>query len=91
LNKELGFALNVVILLKTNLETKAQAHVDLLSTDLELAYAKIIQFYRLRYQIVFNFRDCKQYWGLEDFMNVKETAVTNAANLAFFMVNLAMP
>jgi len=89
LNKEFGFALNVVILLKTNLETKAQAHVVLFSTDLELAYAKIIQFYRLRFQIEFNFRDCKQYWGLEDFMNVKEIPVTNAANLAFFMVNFS--
>ncbi|MFN8458116.1 MAG: hypothetical protein U0401_26270, partial [Anaerolineae bacterium] len=37
----------------------------------------------------FNFRDAKQYWGLEDFMNVKETAVTNAANLSFFMVNVS--
>ena len=89
LNKEFGFALNVVILLKTHLETKAQAHVILFSTDLDLAYAQIIQYYRLRFQIEFNFRDCKQYWGLEDFMNVKETAVTNAANLAFFMINFS--
>ncbi|MGP8337643.1 MAG: hypothetical protein ACT6FC_05345, partial [Methanosarcinaceae archaeon] len=28
----------------------------------------------------------KQYFGLEDFMNVEEVTVTNAANLAFFMV-----
>ncbi len=89
LNKEFGFALNVVILLKTNLDTQAQAHVVLFSTDLELAYDKIIRFYRLRFQIEFNFRDAKQYWGLEDFMNVKETAVTNAANLSFFMVNFS--
>jgi putative transposase len=88
-NKEFAFALNVVILLKTNLDTQAQAHVILFSTDLELAYAKIIQFYSLRFQIEFNFRDAKQYWGLEDFMNVKETAVTNAANLALFMVNFS--
>ena len=88
-NKEFGFALNVVILLKTNLDTQAQAHVILFSTDLELAYDKIIKFYTLRFQIEFNFRDAKQYWGLEDFMNVKETAVTNAANLSFFMVNFS--
>ena len=88
-NKEFTFALNVVIIVKTNLETKAQAHVILFSTDLELAYDKIISFYRLRFQIEFNFRDSKQYWGLEDFMNVKETAVTNAANLSFFMVNFS--
>jgi putative transposase len=88
-NKEFGFALNVVILLKTNLVTQAQAHVILFSTDLDLAYNKIIEFYSLRFQIEFNFRDAKQYWGLEDFMNVKETAVTNAAYLSFFMVNLS--
>lgn len=88
-NKEFAFALNVVIILKTNLDTHAQAHVILFSTDLEQAYDKIIKFYSLRFQIEFNFRDAKQYWGLEDFMNVKETAVTNAANLSFFMVNFS--
>jgi hypothetical protein len=88
-NKEFAFALNVVIILKTNLDTHAQAHVILFSTDLEQAYDKIIKFYSLRFQIEFNFRDAKQYWALEDFMNVKEIAVTNAANLSFFMVNFS--
>jgi len=88
-NKEFAFALNVVIILKTNLDTHIQAHVILFSTDLEQPYDKIIKFYSLRFQIEFNFRDAKQYWGLEDFMNVKETAVTNAANLSFFMVNFS--
>lgn len=89
LNKEFAFALNVVIIFKTNRTTHAQAHVILFSTDLELAYEKIIKFYSLRFQIEFNFRDAKQYWGLEDFMNVKEVAVINAANLSFFMVNFS--
>ena len=88
-NQEFAFALNVVIILKTNLVTHAQAHVILFSTDLELAYDKLIRLYSLRFQIEFNFRDAKQYWGLEDFMNVKETAVTNAANLSLFMVNFS--
>jgi putative transposase len=88
-NKEFAFALNVVILLKTQVVTHAQAHVILFSTDLELPYAQIIHYYSLRFQIEFNFRDAKQFWGLEDFMNVKETAVTNAANLSFFMVNVS--
>src|SRR5438105_12476237 len=39
--------------------------------------------------IEFNFRDAKQYWGLEDFMKVTPTGVTNAANLSLFMVNVA--
>jgi hypothetical protein len=88
-NKEFPFALNVVIILKTNLLTQAQAHVILFSTDLEQDYEKIIKFYSLRFQIEFNFRDAKQYWGLEDFMNIKETAVTNAANLSLLMVNFS--
>jgi len=88
-NKEFAFALNVVIILKTNLLTNAQAHVILFSTDLKLDYEKLIKYYRLRFQIEFNFRDAKQYWGLEDFMNITETAVTNAVNLSFFMVNFS--
>jgi hypothetical protein len=89
LHKEFAGPLNVVVIAKTNLKTQAQAHVILFTSDLELSYAKVIDYYSLRFQIEFNFRDAKQYWGLEDFMNVKETAVTNAANLSLFMVNVA--
>jgi putative transposase len=78
-----------VILVKTNLKTHACSHVILFSSDLELGFDKIIDYYKLRFQIEFNFRDAKQFWGLEDFMNISQTAVTNAANLAFFMVNLS--
>ena len=48
-----------------------------------------MDYYRLRFQIEFNFRNAKPFWGLEDFMSVKPTPVTNAANLAFFMVSLS--
>ena len=89
LHKEFAQALNVVIIVKTNLKTGARARVILFSSDLKLTYEQIIDYYSLRFQIEFNFRDAKQYWGLEDFMNVKETAVTNAANLSLFMVNVA--
>ena len=89
LHREFPEPLNVVILLKTNLETKAWAHVILFSSDLELSYDKLIDFYSLRFQIEFNFRDAKQFWGLEDFMNVTPTAVTNAANLSLFMVDVS--
>ncbi len=41
------------------------------------------------YTIEFNFRDAKQYWGLEDFMTVNQTPVYNSANLAVFMVNVS--
>lgn len=89
LHKEFACPLNVVILLKTNLKTQVHSHVILFSSDLELSYEQLIDYYKLRFQIEFNFRDAKQFWGLEDFMNLSQIAVTNAANLSFFMVNLS--
>jgi putative transposase len=89
LHREFAEPLNVVILIRTNLQSKAWANVILFSSDLELPYDKLIDFYSLRFQIEFNFRDAKQYWGLEDFMNVSQTAVTNAANLSLFMVDVS--
>ncbi len=89
LNKGFAFSINVIVILKTNLSTRKQAHIILFSTDLKLPYEKLFDYYTLRFQIEFNFRDAKQYWGLDDFMNVKHEAVTNAANLSFFMVNFS--
>jgi len=89
LHKEFPQPLNVVIIQKTNTQTGKQAHVILFSSDLDLPAATIIDYYGLRFQIEFNFRDAKQHWGLEDFMNVTPAAVTNAANLALFMVTVA--
>jgi putative transposase len=89
LNKEFAFPINLVVILKTKLSTHKQAHIILFSTDLKLPYEKLYDYYSLRFQIEFNFRDAKQYWGLDDFMNVTQEAVTNAANLSFFMVNFS--
>ena len=89
LHKQFAAPLNVVCLLKTNLSTEKQAYVLLFSSELSLEAEKMIDYYRLRFQIEFNFRDAKQFWGLEDFMNVKPTPVSNAANLSMFMVNLS--
>jgi hypothetical protein len=61
LHKEFAQPFNVVILAKTNLHTQARAHVILFSSDLDLAYASLVDYYRLRSQIEFNFRDAKQY------------------------------
>jgi len=88
LHKAFAQPLNVVIITKLNLRTQAQAHVILFSSDLTLASAPLVDDYSLRFQIEFNFRDAKQHWGLEDFMNITPMGVTNAANLALFMVNV---
>lgn len=87
--KEYSELLNVIFIRKTALKTGKVAQVLLFSTDLSLTAAQIMDYYSLRFQIEFNFRDAKQYWGLEDFMNVSPQAVTNAVNLAFFMVNVS--
>ena len=81
--------LNVVVIVKTKLDTQKRAHIILFSSDLDLDADKLIHYYRLRFQIEFNFRDAKQYWGLEDFMNVNQLPVYNAANFALFMTNFA--
>ncbi len=81
--------LNIVIVRKINVKTEKEAHVVLFSSDLDIKYDLVVQYYRLRFQIEFNFREAKQFWGLEDFMNVGERPVYNAANLSVFMVNVS--
>jgi len=81
--------LNLVVLVKIQTHTGRCAHAILFSTDPALSAAQLVDYYSLRFQIEFNFRDAKQFWGLEDFMNTSKQAVTNAANLAFLMVNLS--
>ena len=88
-HKKFADLLNVVCILKTNLTTKQQAHILLFSSDLALDAEKMIDYYSLRFQIEFNFRDAKQYWGLQDFMNVNKTPVNNAVNLSMFMVSVS--
>ena len=88
-HKKFADLLNIVVIVKTNLKTNQTAHVVLFSSDLNLGYEPLINYYRLRFQLEFNFRDAKQYWGLEDFMSVKERPVYNSANLALFMVNVS--
>jgi len=88
-HKAFSDALNVVVVVKTHLKTGKRGHVVLFSTDLDLTADQIVDYYSLRFQIEFNFRDAKQHWGLDDFMNVQPVAVTNAVNLAFLMVNLS--
>ena len=82
--------LNVVCLLKTDAKTQEKSHVLFFASDLDLDAETLIDYYALRFQIEFNFRDAKQFWGLDDFINVKEIPVNNAANLSMFMVNVSV-
>lgn len=89
LSKSFGSELNVVIIEKINLKSAKVGHALLFSSNAELGWEKLIDYYSLRFQIEFNFRDAKQHFGLEDFMNQTEVGVENAANMAFLMVNVS--
>ena len=88
-HKDFSDLLNVTVIQRIRLQDGKTGHVVLFSDDLELPHDKMVLYYRLRFQIEFTFRDAKQYWGLEDFMNIKSTQVHNAANISMFMVNFS--
>lgn len=89
LHQKFSSRLNVVIIEKRDVSTGKVGYIILFSSDQALGWEKLVEYYRLRFQIEFNFRDAKQHFGLEDFMNITETGVKNAANLSFLMVNLS--
>ena len=81
--------INAVIIVKENRKTKKYSRAILFSTDLSLSADEIMRYYSARFQIEFNFRDAKEFWGLEDFMNVKDKPIENAVNFSFFMVGFS--
>jgi putative transposase len=89
LHKHFAELINVVIIVRTHLESQRVGHVVLFSSDVSLEAVTLIDYYSLRFQIEFTFRDAKQYFGLEDFMGVKEVSIQNAVGLSFFLVNLS--
>jgi putative transposase len=60
LHKDFSDPLNVVILVSTDSGTHKSSPVVLVSTDLHLAAAHIVDYYSLRFQIEFNVREAKQ-------------------------------
>jgi putative transposase len=81
---------NVVILLRINSANTTVNYAIHFSSDLDLPYDLLVEFYSLCFQIEFLFRDAKQSWGFEDYMNVTQTVMTNAANLSLFMVDVSL-
>jgi hypothetical protein len=88
-HKKCAAGLNIGVIVKRHLHTDKVAHVVLFSGDVRLGDAPLIDYDRLRCQLEFNFRDAKQYWGLEDFMSIKERPVYNSAHFAMCMVNVS--
>ncbi|HRK29407.1 MAG TPA: transposase, partial [Chitinophagales bacterium] len=81
--------LNVVIVKVTHLKTQKVKYATLACTDLHLAWDTIIDYYSLRFQIEFDFREAKQFFGLSDFKNYTRQNVTNFVNLCLTAVLVA--
>ena len=83
--KMAGLKLNIIVMVHPHQITKKVSRNVLFTNDLSLEALKVINYYSLRFQIEFDFRDAKQFYGLADFKNYKQTQVTNAVNIAFTM------
>ena len=81
------FRRNLKIVLLLN--TKTDQHILLASTDLELQALKIIDYYRLRFQIEFLFRDAKQFTGLNHCQARSEEKLHFHFNLSLAAINMA--
>ncbi|QQS30421.1 MAG: transposase [Sphingobacteriales bacterium] len=75
--------LNVGIVKITNLKTQKVAFSKFCTTDPNLDWQTMIDYYSLRFQIEFDFRDAKQFFGLSDFKNYTSKNLTNFVNLCF--------
>ncbi len=71
--KMAGLKLNIVVMLHTHQITKRVSRNILFTHDLTLEALKVIKYYSLRFQIEFDFRDAKQFYGLSHFKNYKQT------------------
>lgn len=87
-SKRNPYALNVVVINRSKPNGQT-ARVILFSTCLNLTAEDITEIYSSRFQIEFNFRNAKQYFGLADFKNTKPLQVTNAIYWSFFMENIS--
>ena len=92
LHKSFDMPLNVVVILRFDKNGIAKSHKSravLFSTDLTADHKTIMDIYQVRYQIEFNFRDARQFFGLSNFKNIKQQQVQNVIGYAFFMVTLS--
>jgi putative transposase len=88
IHKSFDMPLNVVVLVKINGDKKSRPTI-LFSTDLNANDQTIIEHYHARFQIEFNFRDAREFFGLSHFKNIKQNQVKNTIGFAFFMVTIS--
>lgn len=72
-----------------HLDRQTDKHDVLLCTDIQMSAKKIVNYYRLRFQIEFLIRDGKQHSGLEDCQGRSKNKLHTHFNMALTNVNLA--
>jgi putative transposase len=77
--------LNIVVIQTRKVKEEKVSLTIIFSNDLSLDAHTLIDYYSLRFQIEFDFRDAKQYFGLSDFKNYQEKNVENFTNMIFTM------
>lgn len=81
--------INLSIAVFYNKEGKEVTRKMYFSSDLELDGAKLVAYYRSRFQIEFLYRDAKQHGGLEDCLARSQNKLNFHFNAALTVVNLA--
>ena len=81
------FGVNLKIVMLLNNET--DKHILLACTDLKLDALKVIDYYRLRFQIEFLFRDAKQFTGLNHCQARSKEKLHFHFNLSLAAINMA--
>ena len=75
--------LNVVTIRATQLKTNSSTWVHFFSNDLHLSAQRLMQYYQLRFQIEFDFRDAKQLFGLHKLKNYRPNQLNNMYQMTF--------
>ena len=78
-----------VVILHTLKDGKVNKAYIYFSTDPNMAGLKVLQYYRIRYQIEFVFRDSKGHLGLEDCQSRQEKALDFHFNISLTTLNIA--
>lgn len=78
-----------IVIVNTLKDGKVHKAFIYFSTDRDMLGEQIYQYYRLRYQIEFLFRDAKGFLGLEDSQSRQENALDFHFNITFSTLNIA--
>lgn len=81
--------IRIVYIQEYDQKGRPKGHSILFSTDLNIAPEKLLQYYRMRYQIEFLFRDAKSYVGLENCQARSQKKIEFHVNASLSAVSLA--